>query len=51
MPVEALAIGGFLLAFFGIFRAILYWYITEVHNDPTRSEDAVVLQGKAQGHR
>ena len=40
MPIAPFAIGGFLLAFFGIFRAILYWYITEVHNVSARSEDA-----------
>ena len=42
MPVAPFLIGGFLLAFFGIFRTILYWYITEVHNDPVGSEDAAL---------
>ena len=31
-----------LIGCFGMFRLILHWYITEVHNDPARSEDAAI---------
>ena len=31
-----------LIGSFGMFRVILHWYITEVHNDPVRSEDATI---------
>ena len=31
-----------LIGSFGMFRVILHWYITEVHNDPARSEDAAI---------
>ena len=34
--------GVVLIGSFGMFRVILHWYITEVHNDPTRSEDATL---------
>ena len=39
-----------LIGCFGMFRVILHWYITEVHNDPARSEDGVVFQSKASGN-
>ena len=44
MPVAlvpyVMAVG--LIGCFGMFRVILHWYITEVHNDPARSEDAAI---------